>query len=184
MCEPGDNLNKWSDTCLLAFHPHKCKVSDLGNRTDEAYEYTLDQTLLNHTQSENDLGVVINNKLKCSEHMNEKVNMGVIRQSFKFLDCKSFMKLYIGLVRLYVEYAVAVWNSHLIKDIKRVEKVQRRATKQINSIKEMSYEERLKQLKLPTLVYRRMRGDVIRNSRYETISITQEYPISSQSTPM
>ena len=41
-------------------------------------------------------------------------------------------------------------------------RVQGRATKQINSIKEMGYEDRFKQLKLPTLVYRRMIGNMIK----------------------
>ena len=72
----------------------------LGNRTDEADEHKLDQASLKHTQSEKDLGVtVIDNKLKVSEHMDEKVNKGnsimlVIRESFKFLNCKSLIKLY------------------------------------------------------------------------------------------
>ena len=39
--------------------------------------------------------------------------------------------------------------------------VQRRATKQINDIKDMDYAARLKSLKLPTLIFRRMRGDMI-----------------------
>ena len=47
------------------------------------------------------------------------------------------------------------------KDIEVVESVQRRATKMIPTMKGLSYEERLKKLKLPTLTYRRLRGDMI-----------------------
>ena len=39
--------------------------------------------------------------------------------------------------------------------------MQKRATKQIPGFKDLSYQERLKRLKLPTLVYRRARGDMI-----------------------
>ena len=94
-----DNLKKWSDTWLLAFHLDKYKGLGLGNRKNEGYAYKLDQTPLKHIQSEKDPGVVIDNQLIFSEHMDEKVNkansiMLVIRKSFKFLNCKSLIKLY------------------------------------------------------------------------------------------
>ena len=45
--------------------------------------------------------------------------------------------------------------------MRQIEAVQRRATKQIPEMKNMEYADRLKKLKLPTLLYRRMRGDMI-----------------------
>jgi hypothetical protein len=42
-----------------------------------------------------------------------------------------------------------------------IENVQKRATKQIPGMKNLSYEERLRKLELPTLSYRRLRGDMI-----------------------
>ena len=42
-----------------------------------------------------------------------------------------------------------------------LENVQRRATKIVPELKELSYQERLKALNLPTLYYRRMRYDLI-----------------------
>jgi len=47
-------------------------------------------------------------------------------------------------------------------DIELIEKVQKRTyTKLIISLKHLTYTERLKQLQLPTLKYRRLRGDMI-----------------------
>ena len=46
-------------------------------------------------------------------------------------------------------------------DIEIMEKVKKRATMLIISLKHVSYSERLKQLQLPTLKYRRLRGDMI-----------------------
>jgi len=46
-------------------------------------------------------------------------------------------------------------------DIAGTEKVQKRATKLAISLKHLPYIERLRQLKLPTLKYRRLRGDMI-----------------------
>ena len=42
-----------------------------------------------------------------------------------------------------------------------IEKVQRRATKLVPSLRDLSYQDRLKTLKLPTLAYRRKRTDII-----------------------
>mgnify|MGYP003343747904 CR=1 FL=1 len=42
-----------------------------------------------------------------------------------------------------------------------LENVQIRATKMIDGFNNLDYEERLRRLKLPTLVYRRARGDMI-----------------------
>ena len=48
-----------------------------------------------------------------------------------------------------------------MKDIIAIENVQRRATKYLLLLRRMTYEERLKKQNIPTLGYRRMRGDMI-----------------------
>ncbi|XP_069108237.1 uncharacterized protein [Argopecten irradians] len=48
-----------------------------------------------------------------------------------------------------------------MKHIEQLEGVQRKATKQLPGMDNLSYPERLKKLKLPTLSYRRVRGDMI-----------------------
>ena len=51
-------------------------------------------------------------------------------------------------------------ESSLPDIIEKREKVQKRATKLVVTIKKLHYEERLRRLKLPTLKYRRIRGDM------------------------
>ena len=51
-------------------------------------------------------------------------------------------------------------------DIEIIEIVQKRATKLIISLKHLFCSERLKQLQLPTLKYRRLRGDMIQVSKW------------------
>ena len=87
--------------------------------------------------------------------------MGVIRRTFRYLDENMFTKLFKALVRPHLEYAQAVWHPSLIRDINMLESVQRRATKQIPNMTQIPYEERLKKLKLPSLLYRRLSGDMI-----------------------
>ena len=65
------------------------------------------------------------------------------------------------MVRSHLEYANCIWSPHTVQDKKNVEKVQMRATKLIQEIKHMSYIDRLKNLNLPTLLYQRLRGDMI-----------------------
>ena len=48
-----------------------------------------------------------------------------------------------------------------LTDIDKLEKVQKRATKMIQGMENFKYPERLRQLELPTLAYRRNRGDMI-----------------------
>jgi ribonuclease P/MRP protein subunit RPP40 len=72
-----------------------------------------------------------------------------------------FLKLYKSLVRPKLQYAIQAWRPHLQKEINLLEKVQRRATRLIYSLRNKSYEDRLKALKLTTLKTRRIRGDLI-----------------------
>ena len=70
-------------------------------------------------------------------------------------------QLYKSLVRGHLEYANTVWCPSKKANIDHLERVQRRATKLVPELKELPYPERLKQMKLPSLVYRRKRGDMI-----------------------
>ena len=87
--------------------------------------------------------------------------LGAIRRSFSYLDETTLLQLYTALVRPILEYANPVWSPRYVRDIISIENIQRRATKMIPTIKDLPYEDRLKHLRLPTLAYRRLRGDMI-----------------------
>jgi len=65
------------------------------------------------------------------------------------------------MVRSQLEYAVAVWNPYRKEDILWIEKVQMRATKIVSLVRRLPCKDRLKRLELPTLKFRRIRGDMI-----------------------
>ena len=67
----------------------------------------------------------------------------------------------VAMVRPHVEYANSIWSPCRKGDIEAIEKVQKRATKLITLLKKLPYQERLLQLNLHTLKYRRLRGDMI-----------------------
>ena len=58
------------------------------------------------------------------------------------------------------------WSPRLEKDRNLIERVQRQATKMVPEIKHLEYEERLKRMDLPSLRYRRVRGDMIDTYKY------------------
>ncbi|XP_071160785.1 uncharacterized protein B0403.1-like [Mytilus edulis] len=116
---------------------------------------------LETVECEKDLGVNIDSKLKFDKHIQTQVNkvnqlVGLIRRSFKYLDYKSFCLLFKSLAGPHLAYASSVWSPYKKKDIDSVENVQRRVTKMLRNLKDLSYEDRLKHLKLPTLRYRRL----------------------------
>ena len=86
--------------------------------------------------------------------------MAVIRRSFTTLNQHNVVPLYIGLVIGHLDYAISIWPPYKQKYKDAIESVQRRATKQLPGMKDIPYEERLERLKLPTLAYRRTRGNM------------------------
>ena len=153
---------------MLSFNPDKCHVLSLGRfeNIKHAHRYNIYESELEHVFEEKDLGVIIDSELKFEEHMSAKIKkansiVGLIRRSFSFLDCKLFKKLYITFVRPHLEYAQVVWAPHLIKHVNIIENVQKRATKRVDGLSGFDYTTRLKKLDLPTLLYRRARGDMI-----------------------
>jgi len=162
-----DEIHKWSKIWLLQIHPDKLAHVHIGNEMETPqYEYMVGDMIVKYSDMEKDLGVHIDNKLAFDRHITEKIKSankmaGWIRRSFDYLDKDIFKLLYTSLVRFHLEYCAVVWNPHLWKHIDMIEAVQIRATKMVPGLRSMTYTERLKTLKLPTMTYRRLRGDMI-----------------------
>ena len=159
------NLENWSRKWQLPFNATKCKVMHIG-RNNPNHQYTLNDHTLETSTCEKDLGVYIDNQLKFHEHTAAATKtanqvLGVIKKAYKTRDNLTIPILYKSMVRPHLEYGNLIWGPFFKQDMKSVEKIQRRATKLVSSIKDLSYEDRLKALKLPSLVYRRRRGDMI-----------------------
>ena len=71
------------------------------------------------------------------------------------------MPLYKSMVRPHLDYCIQAWKPHLRKDIDKLEKVQRRATKMIEGLESLGYLERLRILNLTSLETRFLRADLI-----------------------
>ena len=163
-----DALSRWSQDWLINFNLEKCHVLTMGKfeRIKHVERYKLDKHELEHVFEEKDLGVIFYSELKFEEHISAKVQKanaitGLIRRSFTYLDGQLLKKLFSSFVRPHLEYACAVWSPFLKKNITAIENVQRRGTKLIDGFFNLTYDERLRRLNLPTLQYRRERSDMI-----------------------
>jgi hypothetical protein len=165
-----DKLSEWSRDWLLKFNAGKCKTMHIGSRNkDHTYSVLKengDRIDLETTVEEKDVGVWITSDLKpsfqCAKAAKKAMSaLGLVKRSFKHIDKSSFLRLYNCYVRPHLEYCVQAWAPYYKKDIKELEKVQRRATKLIPSLKNLPYEERLRNLGMYSLVCRRQRGDLI-----------------------
>ena len=85
--------------------------------------------------------------------------------------CISWSKPLVLAFRLSQSHSVGKFSGlTCIQDNEAIEKVQKRSTKLIISVKHLPYIERLKQLKLPMLKSRCLRGDMI-----EVFKIVKNY---------
>jgi len=87
--------------------------------------------------------------------------LGLIKRNFVYISRNCFVILYKSLVRSHLEYANCVWYPKRKTDDDKLERVQKRATKLIPELAKKTYGERLRILNLPTLKYRRYRGNMI-----------------------
>ena len=115
---------------------------------------------------EKDLGVTMNANMKVSEQCRiaaSKGNqvLGMIRRNITYKEKSLIMPLYKAIVRPHLEYCIQAWNPYIRKDVYMLDKIQRRATKLIPGLRDLTYEERLNECGLTTLDTRILRGDQI-----------------------
>ena len=163
-----DSVCSWAAQSTLKFHPEKCKHLRLSLRDHPEHCYTLGDTgsIINQTDQEKDIGVIFDTKLTFNGHIAAKINkansiLGIISRTFEYKSQDILILLYKALVRPHLEFANQVWSPYLKKHISAIENVQRRLTRMVPGMKDLSYQERLIKLKLPSLAYRRLRGDAI-----------------------
>ena len=86
--------------------------------------------------------------------------LGLVCATFTCIDETTLPKLFASMVRPHLEYGNAIWSPRYRRESVEIEKIQR-ATKLIPNLRHLPYKDRLEALQLPSLSYRRRRGDML-----------------------
>ena len=121
---------------------------------------------LNFSPSYSDLGITIDNKFKFHSHIRRRVGVahGLITNYLCSTVCreeKFLLTLYTSLIRPQLEYASCLWNQGYLGDLRLLERVQRRVTREMSGLNELPYDQRLRHLNLFSFQGRLLRGDLI-----------------------
>ena len=160
-----DSLVEWSSKWLMNFNLEKCVVMHLG-ADNERHEYKMGGHVLATTNKERDLGIIMTNDLKSTEQVKRASSRATmvacrIKNTFTYFSLELVNTLFKSFVRPHLEFAVGAWNPYRRGDIDILERVQRRFSKLVPSLKSRPYVERREALGWTTLEERRQRGDLI-----------------------
>ena len=168
--ELQEDINKiktWSIEWKMDFNVEKCHVVRFGeSKKRPIWQYKLGDEEIPSADKEKDLGVTITKKFDPEDHINQITSkmyylLANMKTAFTYVDADMVRKIITTYIRPTLEYASVVWNPYEVKDINKLERIQRAATRWVPELRDLSYEERLKKLNLPSLQARRTRGEYI-----------------------
>jgi len=150
-----DALNGWSEQWKIFLNALKCALLHFSlKKQDSPVTYEVNESTIKCCTTYRDLGILVNSTLSWSDHI-DKICSKAYRSFFVIKrnipgSCKSSLKkrLYLSLVRSHLSYGSQLWRPLLAKDIRNLEKVQRRASKYILNDYVSDYKTRLINLNL------------------------------------
>ena len=157
------NLETWADLWGMKFNAKKCYILTVTNKGKSKF-YQLNSYILKSVENNPYLGIIFDNKLKWSTHIDNlskkaSSSLGFVMRNLKKCPTECKKAAYISLVRSTLEYGAVIWDPPLEKDIYKLEKINRKAARFIKgdfkTRKQGCVAEMLNELKLPTLESRR-----------------------------
>ena len=165
-----DTLCAWADYHGTPLSVEKCSVLHCGPH-QPSNDYYIRSTALKSVNNIVDLGVKQTIDGKFSEHCQEIISKatrvcGMIRRVFHSGHQKLLWPTFTYYVLPTLTYCSPVWCPSLQRDITAVENVQRRFSKKIRGLGNLSYAERLHELGALSLSARRMFTDMVTTYKY------------------
>ena len=189
-----DRMYQWTEDWQLKFNETKCKILHLGENNPQRPYYigpVGERIELEKTVLEKDLGVHIDPNLSFDSHIEKIIKKASsksaqIMENFTYRSKDVLVPIFKTLVRPVLEYVNNAWNSSQRHNVDDIEAVQRRFSKKILEVKKLPYEERLSKINLPSLEYRRFRGDLIEtykiaHNHYDNASVNSLLKFRSNS---
>jgi hypothetical protein len=158
-------IHRWSALWQLSLSIPKCVAFCFG-RGRVPLAYSVGGMALECNADVVDLGVTLSGDAKTSSHCSQKSKKALqavnhIFRSFRTRNHSFLLKMFQTYVRPIVDYNSPIWSPYLLKDIKTVERVQRKFTKRFPGLHGYSYAERMRILKLETVEQNRPKTDLI-----------------------
>ena len=124
----------------MNFHPHKCKFVSVARHGYEVSEpifpfqtfiYMLGDTILEYTDSANDLGVVVTSTMSWDDQCRTRYSicnsrLGMLKRVCHFTkNIKQKRALYLAIVRSQLDHCCVIWRPTSDAKINKLESVQK-----------------------------------------------------------
>ncbi|EYC03347.1 hypothetical protein Y032_0094g2706 [Ancylostoma ceylanicum] len=163
---------EWASEWDLPINLNKSCFLHIGNC--DTLGYSVNGIALKQCESVTDLGVLVDSRLKFSEHIDTIVKRAYTALFTIFRNVHStnhiiLTRLYKAYVLPHLEYCCQIWNPSLKKHVAKIERVQHTFTRLVfyRCFRSMTngsipgYEDRAKILAIRSLKYRRMFSDLV-----------------------
>lgn len=170
-----DSLSSWCQRNRLFLNISKCKVISFHRKLNPVcFQYSIDGVYLARVRQISDLGVLFDERIDFSAHIDSIISKAYSRLGFMKRICARFddpyclRNVYYSLVRSILEYASPIWNPGYAVHSDRIESIQkkfllyalRRLPWRRDSFELPSYESRCRLIQLESLHQRRVNASL------------------------
>ena len=170
----------------LIFNPDKCVIIRFGERKLVREEvYFIEGKRLKFVETHKDLGIVVDSGLRFHGHVGSVVGKvgGIMGDLLRSTICRSkvfMVSLFVSHIRPVIDYGSCLWNVGYLRDVRRLESLQRRWTREIEGLGGLSYVSRLKEVGLYSVCGRLLRLDVVKiwKSFYSDVGLSEVFEMA------